>query len=111
MGRPDERGEPPEQLRKRAGELRACARRARSLAKTLGPHLDPAAKKAQQSDPPVWRGPFATDATRQLVQRRNTLHQMASALMHDAGRWEAEANRLDEQATDAAAKKPTGAGN
>ncbi|MEV7524660.1 hypothetical protein [Streptomyces sp. NPDC091371] len=111
MGRPDEpAGETPEQLRKRANDLRACARKARGLAKTLGPRLDADAKKAQQADPPVWKGPFATQSTTQIVNRRGTLNQMASALMHDAGRWETEADRLDEQAKTAAAKT-TGPGN
>lgn len=112
MVRPDEpAGETPEQLKKRADDLRACARKARALAKTLGPHLDAAAKKAQQTDPPVWQGPFATQTTTQIVNRRSTLGQMASALMGDAGRWDTEADRLDEQAKSAAAKQTTGPGN
>ncbi|MFD9355876.1 hypothetical protein [Streptomyces sp. NPDC060031] len=112
MVRPDEpAGETPEQLKKRADDLRACARRARAIAKALGPHLDAAAKKAQQADPPVWRGPFATQSTARIVSRRGTLNQMASALMHDAGRWDTEAGRLDEQAKTAAAKQTTGPGN
>ncbi|MFJ6798658.1 hypothetical protein [Streptomyces sp. NPDC091268] len=112
MVRPeDPAGETPEQLKKRADDLRACARKARGIAKTLGPHLDAAAKKAQQADPPVWQGPFATQSTTQIVNRKSTLGQMASALMHDAGRWDTEADRLDEQAKTAAAKKQNGPGN
>ncbi|MFE2373901.1 hypothetical protein [Streptomyces sp. NPDC059398] len=112
MARPDDpAGETPEQLKKRAGDLRACARKARSLAKKLGPHLDGAAKKARQTDPPVWRGPFAAQSTRQIVNRRGTLRQMASALMNDAGRWDTEADRLDDQAKTASAKRKTGPGH
>ncbi|MFJ3722203.1 hypothetical protein ACIPYQ_06475 [Streptomyces sp. NPDC090045] len=112
MARPDDpAGETPEQLKKRANDLRACARKARGLAKTLGPHLDAAAKKATQADPPVWQGPFATQSATQIVNRRGTLNQMANALMHDAGRWEFEADRLDDQAKTAAAKQKTGSGN
>ncbi|MCX4549037.1 hypothetical protein [Streptomyces sp. NBC_01500] len=112
MGRPeDPAGETPEQLKKRAEDLRACARKARALANRLGPHLDGAAKKAQQSDPPIWQGPFATDSTRQIVNRSRTLGQMASALMHDAGRWGVEADRLDDQMKAALAKQKTGPGH
>ncbi|WP_328329914.1 MULTISPECIES: hypothetical protein [unclassified Streptomyces] len=112
MARPDEpAGETPEQLNKRAADLRACARKARTLAKKLGPHLDGAAKKAQQTDPPLWRGPFATQSTRQIANRKSTLGQMASALMHDAGRWDTEADRLDDEAKAGSAKRKTGPGH
>ncbi|WP_328320734.1 hypothetical protein [Streptomyces sp. NBC_00388] len=112
MVRPDgPAGETPEQLKKRAGDLRACARKARTLAKKLGPHLDGAAKKARQADPPLWRGPFATQSTRQITNRKVTLGQMASALMHDAGRWDTEADRLDDEAKTASVKRKTGPGH
>ncbi|AYG78610.1 hypothetical protein DWB77_00718 [Streptomyces hundungensis] len=111
MGRPDDTpGETPEQLKKRANDLRECARKARELAKRLGPLLDGSAKKAAQSDPAIWRGPFATRSTGTLVNRKTSVNQMASALLHDAGRWEAEATSLDEQAKAAGAKPKAGAG-
>ncbi|WP_406137430.1 hypothetical protein [Streptomyces sp. NBC_01089] len=112
MARPDDPAEEtPAQLKKRAGDLRACARKARALAKRLGPHLDGAAKKARQTDPPVWHGPFAARSTRQITDRKGTLGEMASALMHDAGRWDTEADRLDDQAKTASAKQKTGPGH
>ncbi|MFG2720972.1 hypothetical protein ACGFW5_22145 [Streptomyces sp. NPDC048416] len=112
MGRPDNpTGETPEQLKKRAGDLRDCARRARALAKRLGPLLDASAKKASQPDPTIWRGPFATRSAEALVRRRNSVNQMAWALIHDAGRWDAEADSLDEQAKAAGAKPKAGAGH
>ncbi|MCT9089820.1 hypothetical protein N4G70_13205 [Streptomyces sp. ASQP_92] len=111
MGRPDDPpGETPAQLKKRAGDLRECARKARELAKRLGPLLDASAKKAAQPDPAIWRGPFATQSTGTLVNRKGSVNQMASALLQDAGRWEAEANSLDEQAKAAGAKPKSGAG-
>ncbi|MER0445454.1 hypothetical protein ABR738_12910 [Streptomyces sp. Edi4] len=107
----DAPGETPEQLKKRAGDLRDCARRARALAKRLGPLLDASAKKASQLDPAIWRGPFAARSTDALVRRRNSVNQMASALLHDAGRWDAEADSLDLQAKTAGAKPKAGAGH
>ncbi|MCQ8769203.1 hypothetical protein [Streptomyces telluris] len=85
-------------MKKRAGDLRECARQARTLAKRLGPYLDSSAKQAQQSAPAIWKGPYATSATAQISDRKGKLNRMADALMNDAARWEAEARRLDEQA-------------
>ncbi|MFF4220638.1 hypothetical protein [Streptomyces nondiastaticus] len=92
-------------MKKRADDLRACARQARLLAQRLGPYLDSPAKQAQQSEPAIWKGPYATSATAQISDRQGKLNRMASALMSDAGRWEAEARRLDEQAADEDKKK------
>lgn len=98
--KPEDPGETPEQLTQRAGELRDCARTARRLAGSLGPYLDSAVGQATAR---IWQGPYATSTTAMLVSRKSTLHQMASDLTVDAGRWEAEARALDDQA--AARKK------
>ncbi|MFJ3235144.1 hypothetical protein [Streptomyces sp. NPDC086787] len=96
MGRPDdERGETPAQLRKRADDLRECARKARTLAGSLGPYLDSAVTSATQG---IWMGPFAEASTATLRTRKARLGSMATDLMVDAKRWETEANHLDEQA-------------
>ncbi|MGK5730644.1 hypothetical protein [Streptomyces sp. URMC 124] len=78
------------------------------MAQKLGPYLDSSAKQAQQSAPAIWKGPYATSATAQISDRKSKLNQMASALMSDAGRWEAEARRLDEQAADEEKKNDKG---
>ncbi|MFH8365852.1 hypothetical protein [Streptomyces sp. NPDC018031] len=90
--------ETPAQMKKRAEDLRACARKARTASKALGPMLDGPAKKAQQSNPAIWKGPYAERSTQALTQRKGQLNRMAAALLHDASRWEAEATRLDTEA-------------
>ncbi|MFE1293184.1 hypothetical protein [Streptomyces sp. NPDC058731] len=107
MGRPaDEQGETPAQLKKRAEDLRECARRARRIAGTLGPYLDNAVK---QATPAIWKGPFAQRSTATLDARKGSLHSMAGDLMADAQRWETEARNLDDQAARAAhSDKPGG---
>jgi hypothetical protein len=105
MVRPDERGETPAQLRKRADDLRECARKARALAGSLGPYLDNAATQATQG---IWKGPFAEASTATLRARKGSLHSMAGDLMADARRWETEARNLDEEAAKAKSDKPGG---
>lgn len=103
----DESGETPEQLKKRAEDLRECARTARTLAGSLGLYLD---KVVGQATPAIWKGPFADSSTAQLGARRNSLHSMASDLMADAARWETEARNLDDQASKAKHAKTGGGG-
>lgn len=107
MGRPapDGSAETPEQLKRRAADLRECARTARKVAGSLGPYLDGAVTSAA---PTIWTGPYATSTTGMLGARKSTLHQMASDLMRDAGRWDNEANTLDDRATKAKAQKTGG---
>ncbi|MEU6070373.1 MULTISPECIES: hypothetical protein [Streptomyces] len=105
MGRPDEQGETPAQLKKRADDLRECARRARTIAGSLGPYLDNA---VTQAAPAIWKGPFAEASTATLGTRKSSLHSMASDLITDARRWETEANNLDDQARKAQSNKPGG---
>lgn len=104
---PDGSAETPEQLKKRAEDLRECARTARKVAGSLGPYLDAAVTSAA---PTIWTGPYATSTTGMLGARKSTLHQMASDLMRDAGRWDSEAHSLDDQATKAKAAQKTGGG-
>ncbi|NUS11902.1 MAG: hypothetical protein HOY69_10965 [Streptomyces sp.] len=104
---PDDTAETPEQMRRRADDLRECARTARRLAGTLGPYLDKAVARAT---PAIWTGPYATATSGMLGARKTTLHQMAAELTQDAGRWETEAHDLDDQATKAAAKQKAGGG-
>ncbi|UXY29194.1 hypothetical protein [Streptomyces sp. HUAS TT20] len=103
MVRPDEQGETPAQLKKRADDLRECARRARTLAGSLGPYLD---KAVSQATPAIWKGPFADASTATLGARKSSLHSMASDLMADARRWETEASNLDDEARKAQSSKP-----
>ncbi|MER6382300.1 hypothetical protein [Streptomyces sp. NPDC001250] len=105
MGRSDERGESPAQLKKRADDLRECARKARTLAWSLGPYLD---NVVTQATPAIWKGPFAEASTATLGARKGSLHSMASDLMADARRWETEARNLDEEAAKAKTDKPGG---
>ncbi|MEU8590989.1 hypothetical protein AB0C59_28885 [Streptomyces sp. NPDC048664] len=105
MGRPDEQGESPAQLKKRADDLRDCARRARTLAGSLGTFLDGAVKEAT---PTIWKGPFAEASTATLGTRSTSLRSMAADLMADAGRWDTEAGRLDEEAAQAKSKQGGG---
>ncbi|MFD7875313.1 hypothetical protein ACFV5G_14620 [Streptomyces sp. NPDC059766] len=107
MSRPgDEQGETPAQLRKRAEDLRECARKARALAGSLGGYLDNAVK---QATPAIWKGPFADTSTATLGARKKSLDSMAGDLMADARRWETEAHNLDEEAAKAAkSDKPGG---
>jgi hypothetical protein len=104
---PDGTAETPEQLRKRADDLRECARTARKLAGGLGPYLD---KAVAQATPAIWTGPYATSTSGMLGSRKSTLHQMAADLTRDAGRWETEAHDLDDRAAKAAAKQKAGGG-
>lgn len=105
MGRPGEQGETSTQLKKRADDLRACARKARTLAGSLGPYLDNAVK---QATPAIWKGPFAEASTATLGARKSSLYSMASDLMADARRWETEASNLDHEAAKAENNKPGG---
>ena len=95
-------------LRKRAGTLRDCAKDARAIARTLGPYLDDAVRKAAPraadltgagGGGAIWLGPFADQCTATLQQRKQRLGGMANSLMADAGRWETEASELERQAT------------
>jgi hypothetical protein len=101
VGSADSQAETPQQMLHRAQSLRACAGRARSIAAGLGPYLDSVAGKASAS-PPIWQGPYAQSTTAMLNQRKSTLHQMATDLLQDAGRWESEATRLEGEANQAA---------
>lgn len=99
-------------LKQRADKLRESASQARALARTLGPFLDDATRKAaaRAVDPghpgdAIWLGPYADACTSTLRQRQGTLHGMASSLMADATRWESAASDLDSQAK--AKAKPT----
>jgi hypothetical protein len=104
---PEGSAETPEQMRKRADDLRACARTARKLAGSLGPYLD---KAVAQATPAIWTGPYAASTSRMLGARKSTLHRMAADLTRDAGRWEAEAHDLDDRAAKAKAKHKAGGG-
>lgn len=95
------------ELKKRAEALRGCAREARSIARRLGPYLDDAVKKASpraaafrtgDDANAIWQGPFADECTATLRKRQGSLSGMASALLADATRWEAQADELDRQA-------------
>ncbi|MEU1627008.1 hypothetical protein ABZ746_17145 [Streptomyces sp. NPDC020096] len=46
----------------------------------------------------IWIGPYATDTTATLQQRKSSLGNMASDLLADAKRWETEADNLDDRA-------------
>jgi hypothetical protein len=104
--RPDDiQGETPEQLKKRADDLRECARKARRIAGSLGPYLDGA---VSQATPAIWTGPYAQTSTATLAGHKSALHQMASDLVHDAARWELESRNLEDQAAQAKKTKPGG---
>jgi hypothetical protein len=103
--RPDGgQGETPEQMKKRADDLRECARKARRIAGALAPYLDGA---VNQATPAIWTGTYAQTSTATLADRRRTLREMANDLMQDAFRWENEARNLDDQA-DQGKKTKTG---
>ncbi|ETK32707.1 hypothetical protein Mco01_15510 [Microbispora corallina] len=89
-------------MRRRAHELRECARRARSIAEGLGPCLDQAVSLATAKD--AWQGWYAHEITGRLTDRQRGLRGMATQLVNDAGSWIAEADRL-EQAADKAGKE------
>jgi hypothetical protein len=94
--------ETPEELRQRAEDLRECAREARRLAEPLAGFLDAEAERAQRSDPTIWQGPYADRSTTTLVERQTSLHDLAWYLTHDAGRWDTEADALEDRAGHAA---------
>ncbi|MFD3540997.1 hypothetical protein ACFWUQ_16085 [Streptomyces sp. NPDC058662] len=96
------------ELRKRARQLRDCAREARALAGRLGPYLDDAVKRATPRASSlwsggdaavIWQGPFADQCTTVLQNHRQSLNGMGGALQADATRWENQAAELDKQAT------------
>lgn len=102
------------ELKKRAKQLRECAREARTLARHLGPYLDDAVKKATPrtsafrtggDQGAIWQGPFADDCTAALQQRQSTLNGMGTALLADATRWESQAEELDQRAKAKAKEK------
>ncbi|MFG2964533.1 MULTISPECIES: hypothetical protein [unclassified Streptomyces] len=111
------------ELKKRAEALRGCAREARGIARRLGPYLDDAVKKASpraaafrtgDDANAIWEGPFADECTATLRKRQGSLNGMASALLADATRWDAQADELDRQAKAKGkdgAKTGTGGGN
>jgi hypothetical protein len=92
-------------LNRRAQNLREAARQARAIAKTLGPYLDDAVRKATPraddfvvgtgGDTAIWQGPYADQCTATLKARQSKLSSMANALVTDAARWESEATRLE----------------
>jgi hypothetical protein len=95
------------ELKKRAERLRDCAREARAIARTLGPYLDDAVKKATPradafrtggDEGAIWQGPFADQCTATLQQRQKRLNGMGSSLLADATRWESQAEELERQA-------------
>ncbi|GGL73531.1 hypothetical protein GCM10010129_16440 [Streptomyces fumigatiscleroticus] len=106
------------ELKKRAKQLRDCAREARTLAHRLGPYLDGAVKKAAprtsasgDDKDAIWQGPFADECTSKLKQRQRTLNDMGTALLADATRWETQADELERQAKEKdKAKSNAGAG-
>ncbi|HEY3479341.1 MAG TPA: hypothetical protein VGL02_10640 [Streptomyces sp.] len=108
MGNQTGQDETPAQKKERAGQLRTCATRARKIAAALGPYLDKTVGQATAS-PSIWTGPYATATTQMLVGHRGSLGTMASDLLADVTRWEAEANRLEDEATKDAAQQTTAA--
>ncbi|MFE5397346.1 hypothetical protein ACFQ9U_22665 [Streptomyces sp. NPDC056568] len=108
------------ELKKRAEQLRACAREARTLARHLGPYLDDAVKKATpraagfrtgDDEGAIWQGPYADECTGTLQQRQRTLNGMGTALLADATRWESQAEELDLQAKEKDKAKAGTGGN
>ena len=103
------------ELRKRAGRLRECAREARTLARSLGPFLDDAVKKAApraaHGTDAIWQGPYADECTALLQQRQRSLGGMGGALLADATRWESQADELDRQAKEKDKAKTGTGGN
>jgi hypothetical protein len=93
---PQDPDESPESLRRRAQELRECARRARMIAETLGPFLDQAVTTATTKD--VWQGWYARETTQRLKDRKRELNGMANQLVSDAAAWVREAEGLERQA-------------
>ncbi|MFJ6792898.1 hypothetical protein [Streptomyces sp. NPDC091268] len=115
MGAKD--GEEAAELKKRAKQLRDCARDARSIAAKLGPYLDDAVKRATPraggfssgDQAVIWQGPYADQCTTTLRNRRQSLNGMGTALLADAARWDHQADELDRQAA-AKDKAATGTG-
>ncbi|MFC9463355.1 hypothetical protein [Streptomyces coelicoflavus] len=108
------------ELKRRAKQLRECAREARTLARRVGPYLDDAVKKATpraanfrtgDDKGAIWQGPFADDCTGTLQQRQRTLNGMGTALLADATRWEGQAEELDRQAAEKDKAKAGAGGN
>ncbi|MBA8974042.1 hypothetical protein GTW38_23725 [Streptomyces sp. SID7804] len=108
------------ELKKRAERLRECAREARTLARSLGPYLDGAVKKAApragdfragNDANAIWQGPFADECTAKLQQRQRTLNGMGGALLADATRWENQADELERQAKEKDKAKAGTGGN
>jgi hypothetical protein len=108
------------ELKKRAERLRECAREARTLARSLGPYLDGAVKKAApragdfragNDANAIWQGPFADECTAKLQQRQHTLNGMGGALLADATRWENQADELERQAKEKDKAKAGTGGN
>jgi hypothetical protein len=93
---PTDPEESPESLRRRAHELRECARRARTIAETLGPFLDQAVAAATEKD--AWQGRYARETTSRLQDHKRHLSGMANRLVMDAGAWIREAESLERQA-------------
>lgn len=103
MGDQAGQGETPAQKKQRAEQLRSCAARGRKVAGALGPYLDATVKQATAS-PPIWTGPYAIETTQMLTGQQSSLGTMARDLLADVARWEAEADRLEDEATKDAAK-------
>jgi hypothetical protein len=108
-------------LRSRAKNLREAARQARSLAPKLGSYLDDVTKQASNGindfvvrnsewGSAIWHGPYAQQCTQALQKRRSTLQSMATALLADAKRWDAEATDLETKAKDADKKAASAGG-
>ncbi len=102
MGDQAAQDETPAQKKERAAQLRTCAARARRIAGALGPYLDKTVRQATSS-PSIWTGPYATETTLMLTGRQGSLGTMAHDLLLDVARWEAEAGRLEDEATKDAA--------
>lgn len=103
MGDQAAQDETSAQKKQRAEQLRTLSARARKIAAALGPYLDATVKQATAS-PPIWTGPYATETTQMLTGHQSTLGTMTHDLLADVARWEAEAHRLEDEATKAAAK-------
>ncbi|GHE11730.1 hypothetical protein [Streptomyces alanosinicus] len=109
-------------LRGRAKNLREAARQARSLAPRLGGYLDDVSRQAcngindfvvrnSEWSSAIWHGPYAQQCAQALVTHQATLESMATALMADASRWDAEATDLETRAKDADKKTASAGGS
>jgi prophage DNA circulation protein len=94
--RPDDEVESPASMRRRAAALRDCAARAKRIAGSLGPYLDAAVATATAEK--LWQGPFAQQSTARLQAERGKLRAMAQDLVASAHAWQAEAQRLEDDA-------------